>query len=208
MKRVLVAGATGYLGGFVVQELKTRGYFVRALARSAKKVAHLASPPDDVVEAEVTRPETLEHVCDGIDMVFSSIGITKQKDGLTFRDVDYGRFDSRGAAVRLWAHWIPAKIKIQSVDFDSRIITLDQPYAGDLQGTVWNDAWAARTATRFYIYNSRSFLDQPGEFYMDPDSHRLYYRPRRTPIEEQTILAPTANWMIDMDGASDINSRA
>jgi len=123
---------------------------------------------------------------------------------LKFREADYGRFDYRGAAVRLWAHWIPAKIKIQSVDFDSRIISLDQPYAGNLKGTVWNDEWAARTPTRFYIYNSTSFLDQPGEFYMDPSSHRLYYKPRRTPIEEQTIIAPTANWMIDIDGASDI----
>jgi len=123
---------------------------------------------------------------------------------LKFREADYGHFDYRGAAVRLWAHWIPAKIKIQSVDFDSRIISLDQPYAGDLKGTVWNDEWAARTPTRFYIYNSKSFLDQPGEFYMDPSSHRLYYRPRRTPIEEQAIIAPTVNWMIDIDGASDI----
>ncbi|MBC8869323.1 MAG: right-handed parallel beta-helix repeat-containing protein [Planctomycetes bacterium] len=123
---------------------------------------------------------------------------------LKFRKADYGRFDYRGAAVRLWAHWIPAKIKIQSVDFDSRIISLDQPYAGNLKGTVWNDAWAARTPTRFYIYNSKSFLDQPGEFYMDPGSHRLYYKPRRTPIEEQTIIAATVDWIIDIDGASNI----
>ena len=123
---------------------------------------------------------------------------------LKFREADYGRFDYRGAAVRLWAHWIPAKIKIQSVDFDSRIITLQQPYPGDVQGTVWNDEWAARTRTRFYIYNAKPFLDQPGEFYMDPTSHRLYYKPRRTPIEEQVIIAATVNSMIDIDGASDI----
>ncbi len=89
---------------------------------------------------------------------------------LKFRAADYGRFDYQSAAVRLWAHWIPAKIKIQSVDFDSRVITLDQPYAGDLKGTVWDDAWAARTPTRFYLYNSKSFLDQPGEFCMDASS--------------------------------------
>ena len=83
---------------------------------------------------------------------------------LKFREGDYGHFDYAGAAVRLWAHWIPAKIAIQSVDFDSHVITLDQPYAGNLKGTVWDDAWAARTPTRLYIYNSRSFLDQPGEF--------------------------------------------
>jgi uncharacterized protein YbjT (DUF2867 family) len=31
----------------------------------------------------------LEEICKDIDIVFSSIGITKQKDGLTFMDVDY-----------------------------------------------------------------------------------------------------------------------
>ncbi len=44
---------------------------------------------DEVHVGEVTRPETLAGLCDGIDVVFSSIGITRQKDGLTFRDVDY-----------------------------------------------------------------------------------------------------------------------
>ena len=123
---------------------------------------------------------------------------------LRFRRADYGRFDYQGAAVRLWAHWIPGKIAIETVDFDSRIITLRQPYPGNLQGTIWNDDWAARTRTRFYIYNAKSFLDRPGEFYMDHASRRLYYRPRRTPIEEQAIIAPTVDRIIDIHGASDI----
>jgi hypothetical protein len=123
---------------------------------------------------------------------------------LKFREADYGRFDYQSAAVRLWAHWIPAKIAIQDIDFKKRIITLDQPYSGNLKGTIWNDDWAARTRTRFYIYNSKSFLDQPGEFYMDATSHKLYYRPRCTPIDRQTIIAATMDWLIDIDGASDI----
>lgn len=123
---------------------------------------------------------------------------------LQFREADYGRFDYQGAAVRLWAHWIPGKVAIQDVDFDRRVITLVQPYPGDVQGTVWNDEWAARTRTRFYIYNAKSFLDRSGEFYMDAASHRLYYKPRCTPIEEQVIIAATVNSMIDIDGASDI----
>ncbi len=89
MKRVLVAGATGYLGEFVAREFKARGYFVRALARSTKKINHLRDATDEIVEAEITRPETLKRICEGIDVVFSSIGITRQKDGLTFKDVDY-----------------------------------------------------------------------------------------------------------------------
>lgn len=102
MKHVLVAGATGYLGGFVALEFKARGYFVRALARSPEKLDHLQGSLDEIVEAEVTRPETLEQVCDDIDVVFSSIGITRQKDGLTFRDVDYqGNKNLLEAAVKV-----------------------------------------------------------------------------------------------------------
>jgi hypothetical protein len=124
---------------------------------------------------------------------------------LKFREADLGRFDYQGAAVRLWAQWIPAKTAIQTVDFDSRIITLDESYAGDMRGTIWDDnAWAARTRTRFYIYSSKSFLDQPGEFCMDQAARRLYYRPRRTPIAKQVIVAPTVDRLVDIDGASEI----
>jgi len=89
MSRVLVAGSTGYLGGFVCRELKARDHFVRALARSPEKLAPIRDSLDGIVKAEITRPETLAHVCDGIDVVFSSLGITRQRDGLTFHDVDY-----------------------------------------------------------------------------------------------------------------------
>ncbi len=89
MPRALVAGATGYLGGFVAKELKRRGYFVRALVRSPEKSKRLRGVVDEVALGEITQPGTLEQVCDGIDVVFSSIGVTRQTDGLTFRDVDY-----------------------------------------------------------------------------------------------------------------------
>ena len=38
-KRVLVAGATGYLGKFAVKAFKERGYSVRALTRSEERLA-------------------------------------------------------------------------------------------------------------------------------------------------------------------------
>lgn len=89
MKKVLVAGATGYLGQFVVRALKEKGHWVRALGRSAEKLAPLEEYADELFIGEVTDPESLAGVCDGIDVVFSSVGITRQKDGLTYKDVDY-----------------------------------------------------------------------------------------------------------------------
>ena len=38
MKRVLIAGATGYLGRYAVQEFKKQGFWVRALARTPEKL--------------------------------------------------------------------------------------------------------------------------------------------------------------------------
>ena len=89
MKKVLVAGATGYLGPFVVRALKAKGYWIRALGRSASKLAHVEDYADEIFIGEVTDPDSLSGLCDSIEIVFSSVGITRQKDGLTYNDVDY-----------------------------------------------------------------------------------------------------------------------
>lgn len=89
MKRVLIAGATGYLGRYVAEVCKQRGYIVRALGRSEEKLASIKHLVEEVHLGEVTDPESLASLCDGVDIVFSSIGITRQKDNLTFHDVDY-----------------------------------------------------------------------------------------------------------------------
>ncbi len=89
MKKVLVAGATGYLGKYLVKELKNQGYWIRALVRNANKLDDNKNLIDEVFEGEVTKPETLTGICDDINYVISSIGITRQKDGLKYMDVDY-----------------------------------------------------------------------------------------------------------------------
>ncbi|MCP5131341.1 MAG: SDR family oxidoreductase [Pseudomonadales bacterium] len=97
-KRVLVASATGYLGKFVAMAFKRRGYWVRVLTRSEERL-HSRGPftapaisrddVDDIFVGELTRPETLAGLMDGIDIVFSSVGISRQRDGLSFEQVDY-----------------------------------------------------------------------------------------------------------------------
>ncbi len=90
MKHVLVAGSTGYLGGYLVRELHERGYRVRALTRNADRLRHLKPYIDEIFVGEITDADTLEGVCRDIDIVISSVGITKQKDRFTYMDVDYG----------------------------------------------------------------------------------------------------------------------
>lgn len=88
-QKVLVAGATGYLGGYITQELASLEDFnTKIIVRNRHKVKS-NDPNIEVIEAEVTKAETLTHLFDGVDVVISSVGITRQKDGLTYMDVDY-----------------------------------------------------------------------------------------------------------------------
>ena len=88
-KRVLVAGATGYLGRHLLRAFSDAGYSVRALARSPDKLIGLEPWVDEVFVGEATDPSTLTGLCEGLDIVVSALGITRQSDGLTYDDVDY-----------------------------------------------------------------------------------------------------------------------
>jgi len=97
-KRILIAGATGYLGKYAVLAFKRRGYGVRVLTRDKQRLfepgpftAPALSPEDidDVFVGEITQPETLRGALDGITAIYSSVGISRQRDGLTFEQVDY-----------------------------------------------------------------------------------------------------------------------
>ena len=85
--KVLVAGSTGYLGKHILKELESRGIGFKAIARNPSKLPDLNN--GQVLKAEVTIPSSLSGICDGFDVVISSVGITRQKNGLTYKDVDY-----------------------------------------------------------------------------------------------------------------------
>ena len=86
--RVLLAGATGYLGRFIANELIEHAYPSRLIVRNSAK-AGFDSNKLEVIQANVTDENSLIGCCDDINVVISTVGITKQKDGLTYMDVDY-----------------------------------------------------------------------------------------------------------------------
>lgn len=86
---VVVAGATGYLGGHVVRALLARGHRVRALVRGdASRLGELLSLGAEPFVGEATRPETLAGLCDGAAAVFSSLGKHDLERRPTTREVD------------------------------------------------------------------------------------------------------------------------
>ncbi|KJF42728.1 SDR family oxidoreductase [Draconibacterium sediminis] len=89
MKKIAIAGATGYLGKYLVGQLIELNAEGIALARNTEKLAAFDSKNLQKVKAELTRPESLKGLLNGVDTVISTVGITRQKDGLTYMDVDY-----------------------------------------------------------------------------------------------------------------------
>lgn len=87
MQSVFIAGATGYLGRYLCAEYERRGDYVTALVRDKSRARDISASA--LIEAEATHPDTLTDTMEGADLVVSALGITRQKDGLTYRDVDF-----------------------------------------------------------------------------------------------------------------------
>ena len=88
-KNVLLAGATGYLGSYLLKVLLEKQNHVIAIVRKPEKLKNRNENYLEIKQAEVTDPKTLKDICKGVDTVISTVGITRQKDGLTYMDVDY-----------------------------------------------------------------------------------------------------------------------
>ena len=67
--KVLVAGATGYVGGRLVPRLVAEGHEVRCLARTPGKIAERPWADDvETVAGDVLVPESLRQALDGIEI--------------------------------------------------------------------------------------------------------------------------------------------
>ena len=95
MSTILVAGATGYLGRFIVAELHRRGYQVRALVRDlgrAESPGIYGSPSLTGLVADwrigdVTNPHVTADLAHGVTGIISALGVTRQKADPW--DIDY-----------------------------------------------------------------------------------------------------------------------
>ena len=89
MKKVLLAGVTGYLGSYIAKELQERAFTIRAVTRNTERLKEKSIEANEIVEAEITQADSINGCCENMDVVISTVGITRQKDGLTYMDVDY-----------------------------------------------------------------------------------------------------------------------
>jgi dihydroflavonol-4-reductase len=73
--KVLVTGATGFVGTWLVKRLCTDGHQVRILKRSGTALDDLSLLPIEVLQGDVTDRESLNQACAGVDTVFHLAGL-------------------------------------------------------------------------------------------------------------------------------------
>lgn len=101
--RIAMTGGTGYVGSAIRAAL--RGRPLRLVVRSREQAASLASDDVEIVEGDVTRPETLLATMEGCEAVIHLVAIIEESGGATFDGVIRGGTENvvkaaEGAGVR------------------------------------------------------------------------------------------------------------
>ncbi|MFC1866779.1 NAD-dependent epimerase/dehydratase family protein [Thermodesulfobacteriota bacterium] len=65
--KYLITGATGFIGPYVVRRMVSMGHGCRCLVRKDSKTQHLEGPGVDIVKGDITKPETLKGIADGME---------------------------------------------------------------------------------------------------------------------------------------------
>ena len=68
--KILLTGATGYVGGVLLEQLESSGHVVRCLARRPHKLAGKTGPNTEVLAGDASDPSDLARACVGIDTAY------------------------------------------------------------------------------------------------------------------------------------------
>ena len=82
MMRILVPGATGMVGGHVIEQALARGHEVVAVARTPKRIT-LRHPRLTLARADILDPKAIDPLLEGVDAVVSTVGIGTSKTPTT-----------------------------------------------------------------------------------------------------------------------------
>jgi uncharacterized protein YbjT (DUF2867 family) len=96
LQRVLLTGASGYVGGRLLPLLESKGYRVRCLARRPELLRPRVQTGSEVVQGDVFDLDSLRHALDGIDTAYylvHSMGL-----GKTFEKADREGAENFGRA--------------------------------------------------------------------------------------------------------------
>jgi len=95
MKKILVIGASGFVGGYLTRQLVAEGFSVRCLVRNPEKVKDLAAVGCEIVKGDLSDALSVQSALDSVDAVYVSIHTLapQQKDTA---DMGFMEIEMRG----------------------------------------------------------------------------------------------------------------
>jgi dihydroflavonol-4-reductase len=132
--KVLLTGATGFLGSEIARELTRQGHTLRVLVRKTSKLDGLKGLVYEKVEGDVTDAASVDRALDGVDALIHTAGNTstrrRDREALYRVNVDGTRTVLAGAAQRKTGRVVVTS-SIVSVGASADPVALDE-------GATWN----------------------------------------------------------------------
>ncbi len=88
MPRVLLTGATGFLGSHITEALVTQSYQVRCTLRPSSSTKWLDNLNIEKANVDFNDEASLQKACQGVDVVIHNAGITRAKNDAEFFEVN------------------------------------------------------------------------------------------------------------------------
>jgi len=99
-RRILLTGATGYVGGRLLSRLEARGDRLRCLARRPEFLSGHVAPGTEVVAGDVLRADSLAPAMEGVDVAYYMIHSMGNSSGEDFEVQDLRAAENFGRAAR------------------------------------------------------------------------------------------------------------
>lgn len=77
--KILITGATGFIGSHLTEQLHMSGHELRCLVRKSSNLQWIKDLPIEYVEGDYFDPTSLRKAVEGIDIIYHSAGVTKSK---------------------------------------------------------------------------------------------------------------------------------
>ncbi len=131
---ILIAGAFGNLGTQITRAAVAAGHNVTAADRVVKSIEGLDASRYTVRQIDVTKPETLAGLCNGMDVLISTVGLTTASTVVTHYDIDIDLDGNRNLLKESQQAGVPKFIytSVIHVDTDPSIPMLDAKHRFEL----------------------------------------------------------------------------
>ncbi len=115
--------------------------------------------------------------------------------------------DLNGVEMVILQWWAIANLRIKSAEAksDSVLLRFHQPESRIQSEHPWPAPWISKETgnSAFYLTNAIQFLDAPGEWFLDKNTHKLYYWPRSDEaMSTATVVVPVLETLVKVQGTA------